>query len=233
VSSEEIARDGAGIGGRAAGRTRWRPRIGIRELLLAVNAFALLVPLAAILLLRIFDDQLIRRTEAQLIGQSVLIAEAWREAWLREQGIGPDDAPAWMPSSAEGRTYFALEPILRLDQGVLPPTPEPTHSLATREGPAWRAGRVIEPVIQRAVRMNLSSARVLDAEGCVVASSGSQLGACLGDLAEVRQALAAHREALAAGDRRLLPRERRMPRESDPRGMRGRRWLVPGRRFDL
>ncbi len=154
-----------------------------------MNAFALLVPLAAILLLRIFDDQLIRRTEAQLIGQSVLIAEAWREAWLREQGIGPDDAPAWMPSSAEGRTYFALEPILRLDQGVLPPTPEPTHSLATREGPAWRAGRVIEPVIQRAVRMNLSSARVLDAEGCVVASSGSQLGACLGDLAEVRQAL--------------------------------------------
>jgi len=61
----------------------WRPRIGIRELLLAVNAFALLVPLASILLLRIFDDQLIRRTEAQLIGQSVLIAEAWREAWLR------------------------------------------------------------------------------------------------------------------------------------------------------
>ena len=173
---------------RASGR--WRPRIGIRELLLAVNAFALLVPLASILLLRIFDDQLIRRTEAQLIGQSVLIAEAWREAWLRESGIAPTDAPDWRPESAEGRIYFALEPILRLDQGVLPPTPEPTRFEAMREGAAWRAGRDIEPVLQRAVRMNLSSARVLDAEGCVVASSGSQLGACLDDLAEVREALA-------------------------------------------
>jgi signal transduction histidine kinase len=170
-------------------RTPWRPRIGIRGLLLAVNAFALLVPLASIVLLRIFDDQLIRRTEAQLIGQSVLIAEAWREAWLREQGISPADAPDWMPSDAAGRTYFPLEPILRLDQGVLPPTSEPTRFEARREGPTWRAGRSIEPVLQRAVRMNLSSARVLDADGCVVATSGAHLGACLADLAEVRQAL--------------------------------------------
>lgn len=170
-------------------RSGWRPRIGIRELLLAVNAFALMVPLAAIVLLRIFDDQLIRRTEAQLIGQSVLIGEAWREAWLRERGLGPAEAPEWMPRRAEGRVYFALEPILRLDQGVLPPTSEPTRFDAVREGPAWRAGRAIEPVIQRAVRMNLSSARVLDAQGCVVATSGAHLGACLGDLAEVRRAL--------------------------------------------
>jgi len=170
-------------------RGGWRPRVGIRELLLAVNAFALIVPLAAIVLLRIFDDQLIRRTEAQLIGQSVLIAEAWREVWLRERGLATAEAPAWMPSSAEGRTYFALEPMLRLDQGVLPPTTAPSRFDVKREGAAWRAGRAIEPVIQRAVRMNLSSARVLDADGCVVATSGSELGACIDDLAEVRRAL--------------------------------------------
>src|SRR5262249_37159438 len=61
---------------------------------------------------------------------------------------------------------------------------------------AWRAGRTLEPVLRRAVRMNLSSARVLDARGCVVASSGDQLGACPGDLAEARAALAAHYAAL-------------------------------------
>jgi signal transduction histidine kinase len=44
-------------------------------------------------------------------------------------------------------------------------------------------------VLRRAVRMNLSSARVLDAQGCVVASSGAQLGTCLGHLAEVSAAL--------------------------------------------
>ncbi len=186
---------GEAAGGEAAGR--WRPRIGIRELLLAVNAFALLVPLGAIVLLRIFDDQLIRRTEAQLIGQSVLIAEAWREAWLRESGLSPENAPDWMPPSAKGRTYFALEPILSLDQGVLPPTPdEPARVGSARQGAAWRAGRAIEPVLERAVRMNLSSARVLDDQGCVVASSGSQLAACFGDLAEVRGALEGHYAAV-------------------------------------
>ncbi|TMA34272.1 MAG: HAMP domain-containing protein [Deltaproteobacteria bacterium] len=169
-----------------------RLSLGIRGLLLAVNAFALLVPIAAIVLLRIFDDQLIRRTEAQLIGESVLIAEAWREAWLREQAIDPAHAPRWLPPEAADQRYFPIEPSLRLDQGVLPPTPDadPGGAFAVRDGPAWRAGRTMEPVLRRAVRMNLSSARVLDAQGCVVASSGEQLGACLGELAEVRDALA-------------------------------------------
>lgn len=188
--------EGGGANPTPSTSAGWRPRVGIRVLLLAVNAFALLVPLASIVLLRIFDDQLIRRTEAQLIGQSVLIAETWREAWLRESGYSPDDAPEWMPESAGGRTYFALEPILRLDQGVLPPTPEPTRFVQRKGGAAWRAGRAIEPVIERAGRRNLSSARVLDAEGCVVATSGSHLGACLDDLVEVREALAGEYSAV-------------------------------------
>jgi hypothetical protein len=123
----------------------------------------------------------------------LLIAEAWREAWLREQAIDPAHAPRWMPPEAAEQRYFPVEPILRLDQGVLEPTPDADvagAAAASREGPAWRAGRTLEPVLRRAVRMNLSSARVLDARGCVVASSGEQLGACLADLAEVRDALA-------------------------------------------
>lgn len=175
-----------------------RLRVGIRGLLLAVNAFALLVPIAAIVLLRIFDDQLIRRTEAQLIGESVLIAESWREAWLREQTIDPARAPRWMPPDAADQRYFPIEPILRLDQGVLPPTPDVDTNLpgAVRDGPAWQAGRTLEPILRRAVRMNLSSARVLDAQGCVVASSGEQRGSCLGDLPEVRAALSGHYSAV-------------------------------------
>lgn len=167
----------------------WRPRFGIRGVLLAVSSFSLAVPLLAIVLLRLFDDQLIRRTEAQLIGQSVLIAEAWREAWLRESGIDPSDPPRWMPAGAEDGRYFAIEPMLRLDEGVLPPTDDTPRGKARRDTPAWRAGRRIQPMLERAVRMNLSSARMLDADGCVVASSGSQLGSCLGHLEEVQAAL--------------------------------------------
>ncbi len=170
-----------------AGQRRWRG-VGIRGLLLAINAFALALPLAVILLLRIFDDQLIRRTEAQLIGQSVLIAEAWREAFVRERGT-PTDPVEWLPPGIEGLRYFPVEPILRLDQGVLPPTEEAPRVREARDDAAERAGRAVEPMLQRAVRMNLSSARILDAEGCVVASSRGQHGVCLDDLEEVARAL--------------------------------------------
>ncbi len=165
------------------------PRVGIRGVVLTISAFALIVPLASIVLLRIFDDQLIQRTEAQLIGQAVLIGEAWREAWRVETAsdIGADRE--WVPPTRLGDLYFPVEPMLQLDQGVLPPTSIPKRLADVRDGPAWRAGMAVEPILKRAVRMNLSSARVLDAQGCVVASSAGQHGACLDDLAEVRRAL--------------------------------------------
>jgi signal transduction histidine kinase len=165
-------------------------RIGIRGLLLAVNAFALVMPLLAIVGLRVFDDQLIRRTEAQLIGQGVLIAETYREEWLRELQIPPEETPRYAPISAGEAQYFPIEPISRLGQGIRPPTAEPTQYAADRSGPSWRAGARMERVMRRAARMNLSSARVLDTQGCVVASSGSHLGACLASLPEVEAALA-------------------------------------------
>jgi len=163
--------------------------VGIRGWLLAVNAFALMVPLLAIVGLRVFDDQLIRRTEAQLIGQGVLIAEAYREEWLRVLQIPPVEAPRYAPAAAGDDQYFPIEPISRLGQGVLPPTPEPTRFAKDRSGSSWRVGARVERIMRRAARMNLSSARVLDTAGCVVASSGSNLGACLDTLPEVRAAL--------------------------------------------
>jgi len=163
--------------------------VGIRGLLLAANAFALAVPIVAIVSLRIFDDQLIRRTEAQLIGQSVLIGELWREEWLRQMSIEPDQVPSYVPPHAEGRRYFPIEPVLRLNQGVLPPTSAPVEFAQDRSGVAWRIGERVQRILRRAVRMNLSSARVLDTGGCIVASSGAELGACIGHLPEVQAAL--------------------------------------------
>ena len=51
----------------------------IRQLLLGVNLFILLVPLSAFLLPRVLDAYLLRQTERQLIGESVVIGEAWRD----------------------------------------------------------------------------------------------------------------------------------------------------------
>ena len=111
------------------------------------------------------------------------------EGTRREQQIGSADAPDWVPPEYVGEDYFPIEPILRLEN-VLPPTEDPTRSIKSDGGPAWSAGAAVEPILKRAARMNLSSARVLNAEGCIVASSTAQHGACLDDLTEVRGALA-------------------------------------------
>ena len=56
--------------------------------------------------------------------------------------------------------------------------------------------------------MNLSAVRVLDDRGCVVASTGAQLGMCLGGLAEVKGALAG---SYVAVKRRRFSDERAPP----------------------
>lgn len=166
-------------------KRRWT----IRQLLLGVNLFILLVPLGAILLLQVLDAYLLRQTERQLIAESVVIGEAWRDRLLEELGVPLDAAGDIRPEGRAGEPFVPHEPRLNLGYEVLPPAPEPTRRDELSDGPARRAGAVVEPLLARAQVFNLSGARVLDDRGCVVASSGTEHGSCLSHLEEVREAL--------------------------------------------
>jgi len=172
----------------------WRP--SIRQLLLGVNVFVLVVPALAVVFLRIYDTHLIQHTESRLIAESVLIGEAWRDALLAEEK--PTTPPSVRPPYATDERYFPIEPMLDLSEGILPAAmPPPTRFVENRDGAAFRAGARITPQLERAQRVNLSGVRVLDASGCVVASSGGDLGACLDHLPEVATALAGNYVAVA------------------------------------
>lgn len=71
------------------------PRAGprLRWWLLGANLFVLLAPLVAVVGLRLYDTLLVRQTERQLIAQSVLIGEAWREDEPRRARAVPRRAP--------------------------------------------------------------------------------------------------------------------------------------------
>jgi signal transduction histidine kinase len=171
----------------------------IRLLLLGAHAFALLLPLAALLLLRVYDVYLLRQTEQRLISESVVIGEVFREAFLRASGRERDDYRP--PPSARGvssaSAYAAsAEPFAPVEAQV-----DFAHPVLEREPPSFprapqsgdaaeQAGQAIEALLRRAQTFNLSAIRVLDARGCVVASSRSQAGLCLSALPEVRAALA-------------------------------------------
>ncbi len=60
-----------------------RPRLKLRDLLLAVNLAVLWLPLLGLEALRLYDSALIRQTESELIGQAAFVAASYRAALTR------------------------------------------------------------------------------------------------------------------------------------------------------
>jgi signal transduction histidine kinase len=160
----------------------------IRWLLLGVSAAVILLPALSLLLLRSYTGYLVRRTEEQLLGQGVLIAEAYRDAWRREAlPAAPHDAPE--PTAEARYAPFALQAEHLRE--LSPPEPKqlPHRPAEAQASPETRAGRAVEPLLRRAQVHNLSAIRLLDANGCVVATTRGDAERCLRGMPEVERAL--------------------------------------------
>jgi signal transduction histidine kinase len=166
----------------------------IRRLLLGLNVFVLLVPLLAVALLRIYDAHLIEQTERRLIAESVIIGEAFRAEWLRASHLDPSDAPSHRPRYAHDQTFFPIEPVLGIKSVAERDARSPGG--AQRDTPIWAAGRAVEPLLQRAKLINLTGVRVLDPQGCIIATTSDSVGACLTGATEVAAALEGHYHAV-------------------------------------
>ncbi len=161
------------------------PRPRLRTVLLAANLVAVLVPLVFIGALRILENELVRRTEAELIAQGTVVVAAYRDALERvfeadgaslaaavaDGTYGVPADPRWLATDdPDGR----LHPIpAELDRGrdpVLPPAPEPA---AAERGDrrAADAGELVTPLLEYTTTVTLAGLRVVDASGVEVAAS--------------------------------------------------------------
>jgi signal transduction histidine kinase len=175
----------SGRSNEGARSARAGPSIAV--LLLGVNVFVLLLPIASLVLYRVYDIYLLRQTERQLIAQSVVVGEAYRDAYASEQGRAPGEP---RPPGTTREKYVPIEPLIDLGTEV-GPHEELLHLPAAplEDSEEKRAGKRIAELLMRAQIFNLSGVRVLDRQGCVVASSGGEQGRCLTPLAEVQRAL--------------------------------------------
>ncbi|MFN7953025.1 MAG: ATP-binding protein [bacterium] len=197
---------------------KWpRLRPNILLLLLGVAVTVLLAPALVIAQLRLYSDALVHETERSLIAESVQIGESWRQSWAEALGQHLPDEPlidpeAVGPIEEGGETlrsipyvsghlptllFAPVQPEIDLRKGIAPRMPPPTGFAADRSGLEWRIGERFSQILRRAKRMNLSGARILDRNGCVVATSGTELGACFDQLPEVQAALRGEYEAVA------------------------------------
>ena len=153
----------------------------VRTLLGGIFAVVLVVPILAIGLGRIYENQLVRQTEESLIAEAVVVGEVYRLV-SDPSAAGRPLAPLEDPSAER---YHPFLPLLDLRTSpVLPPVERPEPDGATRT-----IAHALGPLLERARVRNLSALRVLDPSGTVVASPTTPLGYRLSHLEEVQAAL--------------------------------------------
>ncbi len=162
---------------------RWRPRI--RTVLLLVTLSILLLPLAGIAVLRLYENHLLWRTESELIAQGAIVREVFRREHARAAGLGP----AADSSNEDGEPAPLLPQLDISRESVRPPAPDARRSVTEPDPRAVEAGRVLSPILRDASRVTLAGLRVVDASGIVVATSRSELGMSLAHREEVGRAL--------------------------------------------
>lgn len=151
----------------------------IRYFLLTANAFLLLLPIGAVVFLRLWDKHLVRVTEERLIAESVAVAAAWRA-----------HLAAHAPVTDAGRVAIDV-PAARLAEGyeILPPSQDHSER-ASRGNDPGVASQFASELIGGAGATG-SEVSILDDVGCVVSSSQPSLASwCVGTRPEVREALA-------------------------------------------
>jgi signal transduction histidine kinase len=155
------------------------PKIGTLFAILFVLVLAL--PIAAVGVAHVYENQLVRNTEEVLLAEAVVVGEVYRRSL---------DPVAAVTSLAEpedpGAPRFApFTP--RLDIRSSPLLPRAARETATSSSAL--VGRELGPLLERAAVRTLSGVRVLDTRGLVVASSIGKTGYSLAPLPEVQAAL--------------------------------------------
>ncbi|MFU8803840.1 MAG: ATP-binding protein [Bradymonadaceae bacterium] len=174
-----------------------RPRQ--RTILLIVNLLVLVIPLAGIGVLRIYETELLRRTEAELISQVALIEAQYREALRQEiddagltASLGTYGLAVEVKWPENVEAMFRPIPIdIDLSREVVHPAqtdPEPPRGAI--DPLARRVGARHEAMLLDAQKVTLSGMRIMDTRGNVVAStSPSERHMSVFHHAEVQRAL--------------------------------------------
>lgn len=170
-----------------------RPRI--RTILLGVNLIILMLPVAGIAFLRIYDNELVRQTEVALTAQGAVLQSTYKNVLLQElhenhefDEYGLPREVFWPEEWDEelGRFPANLDVTsgtLRPQAEEAPPAPQPSDRYASS------AGELLHPILTDAQEVSEAQIRIVDWRGTIVGSTVQDTGRSLGDRHEVRRAL--------------------------------------------
>ena len=166
------------------------PRFRLRTILILVNLFVLIVPLGSIYFFRIYENELVRQTETELIDQGAFITALYKQALMPlVQGNANYGRPVEVQQPRTDDKYTAMEPKLDLFHTVLlPPRPDAISGAMPPDAQAQQAAQSIFQVIDTATLTTLAGIRIVDSNGIVVAGR-EEKGLSLAQIDEVASAL--------------------------------------------
>jgi signal transduction histidine kinase len=170
-------------------RRKWRPSLSL--VVFFVLTSVLTLPLFSLYFLKVYQNQLIQQTEAELIAQSAALSAVFHreiETAIPESvALGARVPPAAQKTSDE--PYQPIWPALELaSESVLPPRPEARAPPAPSDPAFVALGARMIPDLIATQNVTLAGFRLLDPNGIVIAGR-NEVGLSLAHLEEVSQAL--------------------------------------------
>lgn len=158
------------------------PQLRLRVILFGVLLFAAVMPAIGAIALRVFENTLVRQTEAELVAQGAALAAVASVGW---PGAPP---PIPRPVKPPDGYYRPESTTIDLSRGpVLGERPPPRTARRAADPEALAVARTLTPVIDRTTRTTLASVIMLDRRGVAVAGPGR--GGDFSRLPEVQAAL--------------------------------------------
>lgn len=162
-------------------RSVWPP-MRLRTILLVVLLVVAAMPIAGMVLLRVYENTLVRQTEVELVSQGAALSAAASALW---PGARPPPGP---PDKARPGYYRPESTGIDLSASpMLPPRPRAAFTSRAADPDAVAVLPALRPIIDETTRVTLASVVVTDRTGLVVQGLGE--GRSLAGLPEVRAAL--------------------------------------------
>jgi signal transduction histidine kinase len=157
---------------------RYWPVLHLRTIIFGTLLFVAALPGIGAVFLRVYENALVRQTEAELVAQSAALAASAATIWP-----GTGSSPARMAGPYE-------EPATEVDlqsASILPERPAPDRAHPAVDEAAVAMTRAMEPALAETKMVTLASIQLLDRNGMVLNGYGT--GGSLANVPEVAAAL--------------------------------------------
>jgi signal transduction histidine kinase len=161
--------------------TRYWPVLRLRTILLGTLLFVAALPGLGAIFLRVYENALVRRTEAELVAQGAALAAS--AAVVAKDSAVPEARPI-----AAVRYHDRMTEVDLRASPILPPRPPAAQTQERPDGLAVDIARRMMPAFQETKLTTLSSILILDRQGLVL--NGQDGGRSLAILPEIKAALA-------------------------------------------